>query len=87
MFKNLKIGARLGIGFGLLSFLLLAIALFAYISVSQIVKEMDHVVNNYYPKTVIANNIVDQANLTARAMRNALLVKSPEEAQKLSVAK
>ena len=82
MFKNLKIGARLGIGFGLLSFLLLAIALFAYISVSQIVKEMDHVVNNYYPKTVIANNIVDQANLTARAMRNALLVKSPEEAQK-----
>ena len=82
MFKNLKIGARLGIGFGLLSFLLLTISLIAYVRVSQIVKEMDDVVNNYYPKTVIANNIVDQANLTARAMRNALLVKSPEEAQK-----
>ncbi len=82
MFKNLKIGARLGIGFGLLSILLLTISLIAYVRVSQIVKEMDDVVNNYYPKTVIANNIVDQANLTARAMRNALLVKSPEEAQK-----
>ena len=82
MFKNLKIGARLGIGFGLLSILLLTISLIAYVRVSQIVKQMDDVVNNYYPKTVIANNIVDQANLTARAMRNALLVKSPEEAQK-----
>ena len=82
MFKNLKIGARLGIGFGLLSILLLTISLIAYVRVSQIVKEMDDVVNNYYPKTVIANDIVDQANLTARAMRNALLVKSPEEAQK-----
>ena len=82
MFKNLKIGARLGIGFGLLSILLLTISLIAYVRVSQIVKEMDDVVNNYYPKTVIANNIVDQANLIARAMRNALLVKSPEEAQK-----
>ena len=82
MFKNLKIGARLGIGFGLLSILLLTISLIAYVRVSQIVKEMDDVVNNYYPKTVIANDIVDQANLTARAMRNALLVKYPEEAQK-----
>ncbi len=32
MFKNLKIGARLGIGFGLLSILLLTISLIAYVA-------------------------------------------------------
>ncbi|MEI6413441.1 MAG: methyl-accepting chemotaxis protein, partial [Pseudomonadota bacterium] len=33
------------------------------------------------PKTVWANDIIDQVNLIARAMRNALIVKTPEQAQ------
>ena len=81
MFKNLKIGARLGIGFGLLSILLLTIALVAYIRVNQMTKQMDEVVNNYYPKTVLVGEVVAQININARAMRNALLVKTPAEVQ------
>ena len=81
MFKNLKIGARLGIGFGLLSILLLTISLIAYVRVNQMTKQMDEVVNNYYPKTVLVGDVIEQININARAMRNALLVKTPAEVQ------
>jgi methyl-accepting chemotaxis protein len=40
------------------------------------------VVHDKFPKTVLANNIVGQVNIIARALRNSALVKQPEEVQK-----
>jgi methyl-accepting chemotaxis protein len=82
MFKNLKIGTRLAIGFGLILVLLMIISTLAFIRVSQIGNNIDGMVNDKYPKTVWANNIVDQVNIIARSLRNSLLVTDPKVAAK-----
>ena len=81
MFKNLKIGVRLGIGFGLVLILLTVISVLAYTRLSALNGEIDDLVNNKFPKTIYANDIIDQVNLAARATRNALLVKTQEESK------
>jgi len=82
MFKNLKIGVRLGIGFGLMILLLVIISALTYMRIGQINTEIMSMVFDKFPKTVMANEAVDQINITARAIRNAMLVKSADEAQK-----
>ncbi|MEI7429803.1 MAG: methyl-accepting chemotaxis protein [Betaproteobacteria bacterium] len=81
MFKNLRIGVRLGLGFGLVILLLTIIATLAYLRLSALNNEIDNMVNDKFPKTIYANDIVDQINIVARSTRNALLVKNPELAQ------
>lgn len=81
MFKNLRIGARLGIGFGLIVLLLATISVVAYLRLMQINGDISGVINDKFPKTVLANDVVDQINIIARALRNSLLVK-PDEMQK-----
>jgi methyl-accepting chemotaxis protein len=78
MLKNLRIGARLGFGFGFVLVLLTAISMLAYVRVAQLNDEVDAMVNDKFPKTIWANNIIDQVNLMARIMRNSLLVKQTE---------
>jgi len=82
MFKNLKIGLRLGIGFGLVLLLLIIISGIAYMRVGQIDATIDDIVEDKFPKVVIANEIIDGINLTARTLRNMALVKSPEDVAK-----
>jgi methyl-accepting chemotaxis protein len=81
MFKNLKIGVRLGIGFGLMVLLLVIVSSLAYLRVGQLNSEIENMVNDKFPKTEMANEILGQINVTARAIRNAMLVKTPEAAQ------
>ncbi|MBN9422720.1 MAG: methyl-accepting chemotaxis protein [Candidatus Accumulibacter sp. 66-26] len=81
MFKNLKIGIRLGIGFGFVLVLLLVISTLSYTRVIALNDEIHGLVNDRFPKTVAANDIIDQLNLAAQATRNALLTSKPEEAQ------
>ncbi|MDD5250968.1 MAG: methyl-accepting chemotaxis protein [Rhodocyclaceae bacterium] len=82
MFKNLKIGMRLGLGFGFVLILLAAISTIAYVRVGNLDRQIDDLVNDKFPKTVWANNVNANINVIARALRNSLLVKSPEEAGK-----
>jgi methyl-accepting chemotaxis protein len=81
MFKNLKIGVRLGIGFGLMILLLVIISTLSYLRLGALNSEIEDMVGDKFPKTVMANDAVDQINITARAIRNAMLVKTPEAAQ------
>ena len=83
MFKNLKIGTRLGLGFGLVLVLLMIISGIAYQRVGQVGNDVDNLVNDKFPKTVWANNIGDQINVIARALRNSLLTKGDEAAWEL----
>jgi methyl-accepting chemotaxis protein len=78
MFRNLKIGVRLGLGFGLVITLLLMISTLGYLRLGQLHDQIEELVNDEFPKTVIANDIIDNVNLTARTLRNAALVKQPE---------
>ncbi|MFN3884356.1 MAG: methyl-accepting chemotaxis protein [Rhodocyclaceae bacterium] len=78
MFKNLKIGVRLGIGFGLVLILLVAISSIAYLQINHLNGELDLLVKDRFVKTVQANNIIDAINAIARIQRNAMLVKGEE---------
>ena len=82
MFKNMKIGVRLGIGFAVTLVLLITIAVIGYTRLSTLNSEIEDLIKDKFPKTVLANDIIDQINVNARAMRNALLVKDPAEVQK-----
>jgi methyl-accepting chemotaxis protein len=81
MFKNLKIGVRLGIGFGMMILLLVIISALAYQRLGKLNSEIENMVGDKFPKTEMANEILGQINITARAIRNAMLVKTPEATQ------
>ncbi len=77
MFNNLKIGVKLAIGFGI-AVLFLAIVLFTGLnSLSSVNDQVVEIVEGRFPKTVLANEIVDAVNDNARAIRNMILSDDP----------
>ena len=82
MFKNLKIGVRLGFGFGMVIALLVAISILGFTRITHLTGDIEVIVNEDFPKVVYAQEAVNQINVTARAIRNALLVKNMEEANR-----
>jgi len=76
---NLKIGVRLGLGFAILVMLLIATGFLGGNRLASLNGEMSMVVNETYPKTVYANDIIIQENLIIRATRNLLLMSDPEQ--------
>ena len=81
MLKSMKIGTRLYLGFGLMITFLVAIALLGIQSMNSLNSEVRTLSDDCFPKTIWANNIVDQLNLNARAVRNALLAKDAKTKQ------
>jgi methyl-accepting chemotaxis protein len=79
VFKNLKIGARLGLGFGIVLMLMSILAAVSYNRIQMLNHEIDDMVQDKFPKTVWANDIIEQVNIVARTARNALLLKDPGE--------
>jgi methyl-accepting chemotaxis protein len=70
MFKNLRIGVRLGLGFGAVLILMSLLALIAFTKLAQLNQEIDHMVNDRFPKTVWANDVIEQVNIIARVTTN-----------------
>ncbi|WP_371324397.1 methyl-accepting chemotaxis protein [Dechloromonas sp. ZY10] len=79
MLSNLKIGVRLGTGFAAILVLLLIIAGTAYLRVGEINFEIDRAVNDRFPKTVKANELIEQGNSVSRHLRNMLLMDKASE--------
>jgi methyl-accepting chemotaxis protein len=79
--KNLKIGLRLGIGFGLLLALLSLISVFSIIKVNNLDKEINSMATDKFPKTMLVNELTDAVNITARATRNMVIDTSPASVQ------
>ncbi|MFA7279952.1 MAG: carbonic anhydrase family protein [Sterolibacterium sp.] len=73
MFKNLKIGMRLGAGFGLVLILLAAISTVAVLRISELDADIDEVVHGAMPKTVLANNLIESAVFVEREVRNLIV--------------
>ncbi|NVZ09683.1 MCP four helix bundle domain-containing protein [Allochromatium humboldtianum] len=71
---NLKVSTRLGLGFGAVLLLLGVVALIGILRINQINNDIHAVVDDYFPKTVQSNAIVDNINIIARAMRNTLIL-------------
>ncbi|MCQ1551333.1 MAG: methyl-accepting chemotaxis protein [Candidatus Accumulibacter phosphatis] len=82
MFKNLKIGARLGFGFGIVLMLMSILAAVSYYRIQMLNQEINDVVDDKFPKTVLAKDIIEQVNIVARTSRNVLLFKDVGEINK-----
>jgi methyl-accepting chemotaxis protein len=83
MLNNLKIGLRLGIGFAITLVLLISIAAVSYIRVGTLNHEIEGMIDDKFPKTVQANNIIDAINSIARQLRNAYIYSGDEQKKSL----
>jgi methyl-accepting chemotaxis protein len=82
MFANMKLGVRIGLGFGVVILMMVVSTAIGYSSIRAGSEDLDRVVNDRFPKTMASNHIIGALNISARAMRNALLVKNPEEVKR-----
>ena len=73
MFKNMKIGVRLGAGFGLVLILLVISATISIQRISEINSDISDVVDGAMPKAQMANNLVDNARIVELSARNMIL--------------
>ena len=82
MIRNLRIGQRLAIGFGIVIALLLLLAGLSYLRISSLNQEVGKMVNTRYPKTVLANRIKADVNEATRGMLNVLIMTDPDQIKK-----
>jgi len=83
MLNNLKLGVRLGIGFAVVLALLAIIATVGYTRIAALDKEIDLMANDRFPKTVLANDMIDAINTIARQLRNAYILGGSEQQKAL----
>lgn len=77
--SNLRIGARLALGFALTIVIMLAMSLVGISRVQEVAGHTDKIVNDRYRKVALINDMRSQVNRGAQAMRNAML--TPDAAQ------
>ena len=78
MFKNLRIGARLGVGFAAVLILLAALAFIGVMRVNQLDGQIEDLVKDKIAKSKILGDISDELANIARAQRNMLIYKSDD---------
>ena len=74
MFKNMKVGVRLGLGFGLTLVLLSAIAIIGVQNLSRVNAITTKMATQDWTKSVLANDVIDLANDNARASYELFLL-------------
>jgi methyl-accepting chemotaxis protein len=81
-FRNLKIGQRLALAFAFVLLLLAGVVAAGVARLADVNGELHTVVENRYPKVLLAFEIDSGVNGIARFIRAALLVKTPEDVKK-----
>ncbi|MDO8294577.1 MAG: MCP four helix bundle domain-containing protein, partial [Gallionella sp.] len=79
---SMKVGTRLGLGFGAVVVLLIIVALLGITNMRSVQGNLDDIVHDEFPKTVQANNVIDAVNGIGIFMRDSLLVTGQENIQK-----
>lgn len=82
MLKNMKIGMRLGLGFGLIAILLAIVGFVSYTRIGKIDEAITKVVQDRMPKVEWSNQWIDDVNTIARILRNAVILSDPAQIQK-----
>jgi methyl-accepting chemotaxis protein len=82
MFSNMKIGIRLGLGFGLVLILLALIAFIGITQLSAVQKNFDVAIKENAVKISLANSMINQVNIIARSARNMALTEEPSDTQR-----
>ncbi|MDE2593157.1 MAG: MCP four helix bundle domain-containing protein [Burkholderiales bacterium] len=87
----MRIALRLGMGFGLVTLLLMGVAYIGISRMANLNTSMELLVHDRYAKVVIANQISTEVNNIARYMRNAILTddtnRAKEEEDKIYAAR
>ncbi len=81
MLKNMKIGTRLILAFGLILLLLLINGGISYRMIEQLNGNITTLAEDRMPKVELANEIIDNINIIARALRNMIIDTSKETQQ------
>ena len=82
MIRNMSIGQRLAVGFGVVIALLVLLAGLSYVRIASLNKEMETLVKVRYAKTVAANHIKEDVSEATRSMLNVLIMTDPEQIRK-----
>ncbi|MDP1638459.1 MAG: methyl-accepting chemotaxis protein [Candidatus Nitrotoga sp.] len=82
MFNNMKIGLRLGLGFGVVAILLIIVAALAISRLSQQNDMLNLVVNDRYSKMTIVTEIKEETTAIAIMLRNMMLTDSLDDMKK-----
>ncbi|MCX7247049.1 MAG: methyl-accepting chemotaxis protein, partial [Burkholderiales bacterium] len=77
--KNMKLGLRLGVGFGIVLILMLTLGAISYQRLGDLNAEIKDMTNVSFPKTVQANNVIDSVNAIARHLRNGFIYSGAEQ--------
>jgi len=80
--KNLKIGIRLGLGFGAVLLLLLAIAMLGIDRMASMNEDTVKITGDAYPKVVLAKDLIRDAVDVPRQMRGMLLAIDESEVER-----
>jgi methyl-accepting chemotaxis protein len=79
MFKHMKIGIRLALGFSIAGVLLAVITITALNRMETLNASVTSLVDDRYPKTVVANRMIDALNASVIALRNTLIYRDPAQ--------
>jgi len=79
MLKNMRIALRLGLGFAIIVSGMVVAIVFSLRQAATMNDSTREIVEHRWISTVQANDIIDNVNVISIAMRNAVLVSSPEQ--------
>ncbi len=77
MFVNLKIGVRLGLGFGLVLALMISMALVGVFAMVSIQHHLDEIVNSNDVKTQLVSEMSESVHIVSRVVRTIVLLSDP----------
>jgi len=80
--KNLKVGTRLGLGFGAILLMLTIASVQNIVSLGTLNDGTDAIVTDSYSKVAQAQTLMNHSNRIARSLRNALLIHDDAKAAK-----
>ncbi len=83
MFKNMKIGVRLGLGFALVVLLMMGTLGVSALRMNELNNKLQVVVADQFPKTVAANAAISRVSANAVLLREVMLVDSKEKRKAL----
>jgi len=70
---NVKVGARLGLGFGVVVVLLVGVSFLGITRLRALNERTQIIVTDLYPKSELAKSVVDDVNVIGQSMRNAVI--------------
>src|ERR1035437_4997137 len=76
-FSNLRIGARLGAGFGLVILLLIAMAAIGIKQINAVDHNTEIILHDRYQKVALSQDLESEVNRQSRALRTALIASDP----------